>query len=604
MTILLAAIVFLLPLLILPGVLFHYDVTPKILILCFGVAAGILFPKQIADDLAALRVRRTGRWLCLLAGAQVLWCAIVAATSSRPWFSVFGSNWRRMGLVTVVALSMFAVLAAARLSREPAALRAMLRAFGLAAVIASVYGILQYFDIDPLQDPTGYHALAGDSVIVRPPGPLGQADYFGWWLAIAVFCAIALAQIERGWWRRTAIAACALANIAILLSGTRSAILAIVAGTVAMTVVSGWKPRRQHALACIVCAGIFIGFLVSPAGARFRARVRWSFNEPLGGARPLLWRDSLRMAAARPFTGFGPETFSAEFPQFQSAELARLFPDFYHESPHNLALDALTSAGIPGLLLALGWVTLGAAAARRERARRVSALIAALIASGVASLFVAAMAGPVFATLLVIAMLVAGTPEDVPRSAVSPRAVLAVATPILLGLGLFAVFLARTDLLLARLQSSPRDPTRAIALYASSIRTALPGAGEDLYCSRRLATLCGTGTNPVIRAACVQVSQQAAARATETSDNPPNAWYNLAMFSAEQNDPGKVESSLRTAARRAPHWFKPHWALAKFLAVTGRPGEARLQASLAFDLDAGKDQEVSRTLSELTQATR
>jgi hypothetical protein len=216
---------------------------------------------------------------------------------------------------------------------------------------------------------------------------------------------------------------------------------------------------------------------------------------------------------------------------------------------------------------------------------------------------VAAMAGPIFATLLVIAMLVAANPEDSPRKVVSRTAVVAVSAPVLLGLGLFALILTRTEVLLARLQSSPRDPVRAIALYTASIRAALPGAGEDLYSSRRLATLCGAGTNPAIQAACVQVSQQAAARATATADNPPNAWYNLAMFSAEQNDPSKVESSLRTAIREAPHWFKPHWALANLLALTRRMPEARHEASVALELDP-KDRQVSRRVADLTESRR
>jgi O-antigen ligase len=604
MGILLSALIFVLPLLILPGVLFHYDVTPKILILSFCVAASLLFAKQTAEGIAALWARRTGRWLCLLAGMQVFWYAIATATSSRVWFSVFGSNWRRMGLVTMIALSLLVILAAAQISREPGSLRTMLRAFACAAIIASAYGILQYFDIDPLQNPSGYHAQAGDSTIVRPPGPLGQADYFAWWLAIAVFGAITLARIETGWWRRTAFAASVLSSIAIVLSGTRSAMLAVIAGFIAMIALSGWKPRKQHVLTALACAALFVIFLISPAGTRLRARVRWSGNEPLGGARPLLWRDSLRMSLARPFTGFGPETFSAEFPRYQSVELARLFPDFYHESPHNLALDALTSAGIPGLVLVLGWGTLGFAAARRASPGPVSALAAALVASCVASVFVAAMAGPIFATLLVIAMLAASTPEDAPRRAVSSTTVVAISAPILAGLGLFAVLLTRTEFLLAKLQSSSADTSRAIALYAESARAALPGAGEDLYSSRRLATLCGTSADRAIQARCIQISQQAAARATDTSDNPPNAWYNLAMFSAEKNDPGKVESSLRTATEQAPNWFKPHWALANLLKVTGRPAEARLQAAQAFDLDAGKNKEVTRTVSELTQTAR
>ena len=49
--------------------------------------------------------------------------------------------------------------------------------------------------------------------------------------------------------------------------------------------------------------------------------------------------------------GYGPETFAVEFPRHQSIELARAYPDFYHESAHNIFLDAFVSKGLVGLLM-------------------------------------------------------------------------------------------------------------------------------------------------------------------------------------------------------------------------------------------------------------
>ena len=52
-----------------------------------------------------------------------------------------------------------------------------------------------------------------------------------------------------------------------------------------------------------VSAGVLLAaagaFYMSPAGTKLRARVHWSLQEPAGGARLWLWRDSLRMAALR-----------------------------------------------------------------------------------------------------------------------------------------------------------------------------------------------------------------------------------------------------------------------------------------------------------------
>ena len=162
--ILLPVLVVLLPLLITPGLLFHYDITPKIVILSLAVAGCLAMPTQISVGIAGIWRRKSGRWLCALAAAQSLWYAAVTGLSSRPWFSLFGSNWRRMGLLTVLALCVFTVLAAAHLSRNREALVAILRAFAIAAIIASAYGILQYFDIDPLQ--AACHALVGANVVL------------------------------------------------------------------------------------------------------------------------------------------------------------------------------------------------------------------------------------------------------------------------------------------------------------------------------------------------------------------------------------------------------------------------------------------------------
>jgi O-antigen ligase len=558
-------------------------------------------PRETATSIAALWSRKSGRWLCILAAAQVSWYAIATAFSTRPWFSLLGTNWRRMGLMTVLALALFCVLAAGHLCRRPELLTAILRAFVVAAIIASIYGIAQYFDIDPLQSPLAYHAQAGPSTIVRPPGTLGHADYFGWWLAIAMFIGVGLVRTGSGLWRRASVGACLLTGVAIILSGTRSAILAAVAGFVVLIAVSGFRPARRHWMTALLCAGILLAFYISPAGTRLRARVRWSGDEPVGGGRPLLWRDSLRMSAARPLVGFGPETFEAEFPRHESPELSRVLPDFYYESPHNTALDALTGEGIPGMLIAIGWAVLGGFAALRSRSELRAPLAAALAASCVASMFGAPTAGPVFATLLVIAMLVALDTADATSSVpIAPIAIWPLSAPVAVCLAAFAILLTLSDLNLARFQRSS-DAAQLIHLYEQTTSAALPGPAEDLYCARRLATASATGPDLALRDNAARVAVRAAARATATSDNPPNAWYNVAMFSAAQNDAAATEKALRTSIALAPNWFKPHWALANVLALNGRDGEARAEAQQALVLDGGKDAEVRQTVKKLTR---
>jgi len=118
-------------------------------------------------------------------------------------------------------------------------------------------------------------------------------------------------------------------------------------------------------IASAACLGLLY---VSPAGAKLRARMHWSLDDLRGGARLILWRDSLRMAMGRPLLGYGPETFTAQFPPFESVELSRAYPDFYQESPHNMFIDALTSHGLPGALSC--WRSARSGCGPRERTPR------------------------------------------------------------------------------------------------------------------------------------------------------------------------------------------------------------------------------------------
>src|SRR4051812_19171128 len=93
------------PLVITPaGLLFHFDIAPKMIVLAIAAALALVRFRRVPAEMAALWSRRAGRWFILLAAAQLVWFGVTTLTSSRPWFSLFGSGWRRMGLVEVGSL--------------------------------------------------------------------------------------------------------------------------------------------------------------------------------------------------------------------------------------------------------------------------------------------------------------------------------------------------------------------------------------------------------------------------------------------------------------------------------------------------------------------
>jgi hypothetical protein len=373
-----------------------------------------------------------------------------------------------------------------------------------------------------------------------------------------------------------------------------------------------WRPRaRTVAAGLAMVAVLATAFYLSPAGTRLRARAFWISEDPAGGARLLLWRDTVRMSATRPWkglVGFGPDNFVAEFPQYESADLARAYPDFYHESPHNMFLDALNGQGAGGVLLLAFWIVLGIVAGLRAPPgmRAVSgALLAGLTASVVTQQFVVFVAPTAFAFYLGLGLLTGLEPGGLPGISMPLRAAVAlcgVAAAVLLASSAYRLVTA--DMALARLRRSldAGDRGRAAALWEAAKAHRPAGVTADLYFSRSLAAAASSAQNPLEKIRLQGFAIDAARLATTVPEQRQNAWYNLAILAAALDNPAKVESSLRSAISAGPQWFKPHWALARLLYSEGRREEARNEAALALDLDGRKDPEVVATTLEIVRS--
>ena len=599
----------LVPLIITPGLLAYFDVTPKIALLLFFTALMLLYPRANGYNFQAVLNTKAGRWFAALVTLEWLAAALASALSSNPALSLHGSNWRRLGLLPETGLLLLVLVTAGWLAADHRNTRMLLRACVASGALAALYGIAQYFGWDPLLPARAYQEGEGVFTIVRPPGTLGHADYFAAWLAIVVFFGLALARREDArWLKGAARVATALAAIAIVLSGTRAALLGLLIGWIVLLLCGQERIRARQLALATGAAACLVLFFVTPAGEKLRARVHWSIEDARGGARLWLWRDSLRMAEQRPLAGFGPETFATEFPRFESVELARAYPDFYHESAHNVFLDSLTTEGALGLLALLGLFGLGAWATRL--ALRSGSALAAPLAAALAAAFVSQQfAVFVFTTALyfhiLIALLVAASlPQAELTSAPVRRWLVVPAAMITLVLVLYAAHLVAADhfLAIAERRLALGDAKGAAEAYRSVLGWQLPGAGADLGYSRGMQQLAARSSVFETQLLAHQQALEAGIRAVSTADDRQNAWYNLSALLAGDNDPAGTERALRNAIAWAPNWFKPHWALAQLLEITNRHAEALTEARTAQELDGGHDPEVAETWRKLHSA--
>lgn len=602
----------LVPLLITPGTLAYFDITPKIGILLLGTALMLLQLRTNSSNIRTLFDARPARWLAALLAVEWTAFALASLFSTNRLLSLNGGSWRRLGLIPETGLLLFVLLAAGWLAAQQDRVRLLLRASAWSGALAGCYGITQYFGWDPWLPVRAYQAGEGGLTIVRPPGTLGHADYFAAWLVVVLFFAIGLHRVEeKRLYRAAALAAAGLAGIAIVLNGTRAAVLGAVLGCLALFLARRERIHMREAAIGFALTASVVLFFFSPAGEKLRARLHWSVEDARGGARLLLWRDSLGMSAHRPLVGFGPETFATEFPRFESIQLASAYPDFYHESPHNIFLDALTAQGMLGLLALIGLSALGVwAAIRACRAGNLLGppLTAALLGLLAAQQFTAFIFTTALYFHLLIALLVV-TAWPVPKPVQSshrPAWWLIPAGAVALIFVAYSVPLLVADRALARTEQriALGDIAGASGAYQSVLRWEPAGTTSDLSYSRAMQQAAARTHIFTTRLLARQQALDAGVRAVRDAEDRQNAWYNLAMLLAEQNDAAGAERSLRNAIAWAPHWFKPHWALARLLALSGYGDEALDEARKALECDGGRDPEVAETLKQLQAQVR
>jgi tetratricopeptide (TPR) repeat protein len=178
-----------------------------------------------------------------------------------------------------------------------------------------------------------------------------------------------------------------------------------------------------------------------------------------------------------------------------------------------------------------------------------------------------------------------------------------VAAGVAVLLTLFAVRLAVADRSLALIKAhleNGRLP-QAIAEHGKLLRWQPPGANFELWYSRSLLVYAQQPRAGLSNLEAFREALDAAIRATQSAEEPHNAFYNLAAAFAAWNDFPRTVQSLRQAIACSPTWYKPHWLLAKVLREAGRLAEAKAEADLADNLAGGKHGEVTEDRLEISK---
>jgi len=591
-----AGTLFALPLLILPARLsFSFDALPKALLLYAATALVLLLPGALTRSVANLFASRAGRAFVALAVLWSISLAVAAVTSLDPQLSWFGTRWRSFGALSQIAVLAIGVVAAGSFRASPRALLVSLRMLSLAGLCAAVYALLQFLGLDPLLDPHLY-TLATAMHVTRPPSTFGHPGYLGGFETAVFFVSLGLRSRESRFIWRLLLAVCTVsALVAILISGTRAAVLAVLlCCPILLTRRARLAPGGRMPLLLLATSLAAFGMLLAaPQGEGLRLRLHQWIQDP-GGPRSVLWKDTLRMIGSAPITGSGPETFAVVFPKFESRELYVRYPDFQQESPHNIFLDAAACQGIPGLIVLVLSIALGACCVwktedtNRELGR---VLVAGLLALVIFHQFFA-FTLPTFLTfLLLISALVGLSKPDRPALQSVPRparvSFAVVRGAVALILLACAAQLDVTDHAFARIDALLKQGNLAdgIEQYHQQRRLRLMGRGPDLWYSQQMVWAAQSLPDGALQ----QLARAEAVESSRIAFQAPGedrvlAAYHRALLCASIGQEQTAETVTRKLSLDAPNWYQPHWILSRLLTANGRITDAKSEADLALDL--------------------
>ena len=281
-------------------------------------------------------------WLLVSVAAVTIVSTLACIFGEVPYRS-FWSNFERMdGLITILHLSAYFIIAATTLAEERLWDRWFHTSLGVATLVSMV-GVVNIIK----------HSGA------RVDATFGNATYLAVYMLFHVFIALYYMFRRDNLWTKLPYLVLAVFFTFILYhTATRGDILGLIGGLLVTLVLSVFslsgKARKYAGIAlCALILLVPVFFLTrqsefvtkSPVLSRF---ANISFNESTTKSRLIIWGMSLKAVADHPVLGWGQENFNIAFNKYFDP---RLYPqETWFDRAHNVVFDWLVATGILGLV--------------------------------------------------------------------------------------------------------------------------------------------------------------------------------------------------------------------------------------------------------------
>lgn len=557
----------------------------------------------LAAALIAMGLPAAGRFPRWFSVSVLAVCAVLTTTAlfgKEPLAQLLGRAPRYEGAIVLVVLIAVGAAGARLLGPDATVIhrRHAVRAAATASVLLAGVAVLESTGLRPIE-----------SDLIRPGSLTGNATDQG--ILGAIFVAVLGSALvgENGRNARLDVWAAvgtAAGLVSVATSNSRAAVLGL--GVVAIGLVlrflrSSLNRRRDTMIAACVVLAASVTVIAVPL-TRDRLFGVSGFAQQTIADRLFMWDDAWQLFLSDPWSGAGMNGFAdAVTPFFGDEWFGRAQVGAILDSPHNVALQAAVTGGVPGVLVAFttvfGALWLGISHARRASGERRDLLIGglfAIVAAGLALLTHVSSATTLIPLAALVGVVVAVAPADrvasthqASRSTKTARTVPAPARRVadsaaMIGCGAWLVLLIVCTVADAALFSAQRalmrgDLSASLVAFdrAQSLRPWDPDV--SLVAVSALGAAVQNGL-----AGAVDPAEDWAERALDALPSSSRANYLAGMVAVERVDESAAVERLGRAAELSPADPRIQHEFGVALLVAGDPDAARAPLERAVAL--------------------
>lgn len=339
-------------------------------------------------------------------GGVYLLATLVSIDPATSWLGVE----TRQGTATILCAILFFILLSSAI-REKKQIERLVTSLILGSIPVAIYGWVQFLGFDPLDWTSGS--------ISQVQSTLVYSLYLGSYLAILL--PLSLGRLIAAWrggpysvWGYGFVVL--LQSTCLLFTLARGAWLGFTIGSLVLVgaLAYRWQVRKLAILSVVMILLGGLIFVVLNTGLALPASTSFAGLSPgqLSQSRQVsnyerwaVWRYTLPLVTARPWLGYGPETFSSAFWLKYSEQSIEDLIEYPPWDPHNWFLYHLTAVGLLGLI-PLIWLLVQffrkVIAALKSTKELEQQIIAAGILGGATAYLIQAQFNPNAITLLVL----------------------------------------------------------------------------------------------------------------------------------------------------------------------------------------------------------